>query len=110
MQVDGCLVFQFCIAFNAPKETLNFLHTPISTLFRWLLRKETFPKGTTYLSKILNDSQYVYIEIKYEEAVIDRHRLQYLPIPTMEIDYSDVRKQTMESCIKGTQESCQQLT
>ena len=28
MQVDGCLFFQFCIASNAPKETLNFLHTP----------------------------------------------------------------------------------
>ena len=28
MQVGGCLFFQFCIASNAPKETLNFLHTP----------------------------------------------------------------------------------
>ena len=48
--------------------------------------------------------------MKDEEAVIDRHRLQYIPIPTMEIDYSDVRKHTVEPCIEGTQESCEQLT
>ena len=28
MQVDGCLFFQFSIASNAPKETLNIVHSP----------------------------------------------------------------------------------
>ena len=49
------------------------LEVTISTLSRWFLRKEIFAEGTTYLSKILNDSQYGYIEIKDEEAVIYRH-------------------------------------
>jgi hypothetical protein len=60
--------------------------------------------------KILSDSQYGYIEIKDEGVVIDRHELQYISISTMDIDYSDVRKQSMKPCIEGTQESCQQLT
>ena len=29
MQVDGCLFFQFSIASNVPKETLNFVHSPL---------------------------------------------------------------------------------
>ena len=86
------------------------LEVTISTLSRWFLRKETFAEGTTYLSKFLSDSQYGYIEIKDEGAVIDRHDLQYISIPTTEIDSSDVRRHTMKPCIEGTQESCQQLT
>jgi len=86
------------------------LEVTISTLSRWFLRKETFAEGTTYLSKNLSDSQYGYIEIKYEGVVIDRHDLQYISIPTVEIDYSDVKKHTLKPCIEGTQESCQQLT
>ena len=38
-----------------------------------------------------------------------KRQRQYISIPNMEIDYSDVRKQTMELCIEGTQESFQQL-
>jgi hypothetical protein len=86
------------------------LEVTISTLSRWFLRKETFAEGTTYLSKFLSDSQYGYIEIKDEGVVIDRHELQYISIPAMDIDYNDIRKRTMKPCIEGTEESCQQLT
>lgn len=78
------------------------LEVTISTLSRWFLRKETFAEGTTYLSKFLSDSQYGYIEIKDEGVVIDRHELQYISIPAMDIDYNDIRKRTMKPCIEGT--------
>ena len=43
MQVDGCLFFPFSITSNAPKETLNFVHSPLPNLNKYL-----FPCNTCY--------------------------------------------------------------
>jgi len=67
-------------------------------------------EGTTYLSKKSSDFQYKYIQIKDQVVVINRHELQYISITTIEIDYGDVKKQTMKPHIKDTQNNCQQLT
>ena len=52
------------------------LEVTISTLSRWFLRKETFAEDTIYLSNFLGDSQNVYIDIKDEGTLVDRHELR----------------------------------